>query len=220
MSGIEYQKIELHSTENLAKDQERIEYEKETAQRLMMENQIPFSIEIEEADLIGSNYRKTGTAYVLNLIVRKEDAEKVIELLDREGGFGYFVDLDETYDPDAEKEETEDENISFVEIPEELKEEEPENLKDDSDPIKIYGEDNGNITIEFKSLNSSNFALFIMRLALLFSGMAIVLVQVWLLANAVNELDYKMITTIFVTIVFEFPVFMSFYNLLKKKKGE
>ena len=195
MSGIEYQKIELHSTENLAKDQERIEYEKETAQRLMMENQIPFSIEIEEA-------------------------EKVIELLDREGGFGYFVDLDETYDPDAEKEETEDENISFVEIPEELKEEEPENLKDDSDPIKIYGEDNGNITIEFKSLNSSNFALFIMRLALLFSGMAIVLVQVWLLANAVNELDYKMITTIFVTIVFEFPVFMSFYNLLKKKKGE
>ncbi len=220
MSGIEYQKIELHSTENLAKDQERIEYEKETAQRLMMENQIPFSIEIEEADLIGSNYRKTGTAYVLNLIVRKEDAEKVIELLDREGGFGYFVDLDETYDPDAEKEETEDENISFVEIPEELKEEEPENSNDDSDPIKIYGEDNGNITIEFKSLNSSNFALFMMRLALLFSGMAIVLVQVWLLANAVNELDYKMITTIFVTIVFEFPVFMSFYNLLKKKKGE
>ena len=132
MSGIEYQKIELHSTENLVKDQERIEYEKETAQRLMMENQIPFSIEIEEADLIGSNYRKTGTAYVLNLIVRKEDAEKVIELLDREGGFGYFVDLDETYDPDAEKEETEDENISFVEIPEELKEEEPENLKVES----------------------------------------------------------------------------------------
>ena len=40
MSGIEYQKIELHSTENLAKDQERIEYDKETAQRLMMENQI------------------------------------------------------------------------------------------------------------------------------------------------------------------------------------
>lgn len=103
MSGIEYQKIKLHSTHNLVKDQERIEYEKEVVQRLMMENQIQFAIEIEEVDTVGSYYIKTGTAYVLNLIVRKDDVEKVIELLDREGGLGYFVDLDETYNLDAEK---------------------------------------------------------------------------------------------------------------------
>ena len=51
MSYSEYQKIRLHSTSNLAKDQEIIDYEKDAVQRIMMEYQIKFSIEIEEKNL-------------------------------------------------------------------------------------------------------------------------------------------------------------------------
>ena len=210
MSSIEFQKIRLHSTTDLVKDQEIIDYEKDAVQRIMMENQIKFSIEIEEANVLSSTLKTTGTAYVLNLIVNKVDLDKVVQLLDREGGFGYYIDLDETYDPENESNEDD--------MPEELQEE-TEDVIDD--PIKVYGHEDGNVTIEFNKVDNESFIFFILRMFILFSGGLMYLFEIWCLNNAINELDYEMATTAVVMMIIEAPILACFYNLLKnKKKGK
>ena len=210
MSSIEFQKIRLHSTTDLVKDQEIIDYEKDAVQRIMIENQIKFSIEIEEANVLSSTLKTTGTAYVLNLIVNKVDLDKVVQLLDREGGFGYYIDLDETYDPENESNEDD--------MPEELQEE-TEDVIDD--PIKVYGHEDGNVTIEFNKVDNESFIFFILRMFILFSGGLMYLFEIWCLNNAINELDYEMATTAVVMMIIEVPILACFYNLLKnKKKGK
>ena len=211
MSYSEYQKIRLHSTSNLAKDQEIIDYEKDAVQRIMMEYQIKFSIEIEEMSNLSSSLKHTGTAYALNLIVRKDDLDKVIELLDKEGGFGYYIDLDEEYDPNEESNEKEE---SFIDMPEELKEE-PEEAEDD--PIKVYGQNDGNITVEFNTANFEGFVYLILRLFILFFGAMIMLFEIVWIMQAIKELEYEMATAAFVMMVIEVPILICFYNLLKKK---
>ncbi len=211
MSYSEYQKIRLHSTSNLAKDQEIIDYEKDAVQRIMMEYQIKFSIEIEEMSNLSSSLKHTGTAYALNLIVRKDDLDKVIELLDKEGGFGYYIDLDEEYDPNEDSNEAEE---SFVDMPEELKEE-PEEAEDD--PIKVYRQNDGNITVEFNTANFEGFVYLILRLFILFFGAMIMLFEIVWIMQAIKELEYEMATAAFVMMVIEVPILICFYNLLKKK---
>ena len=211
MSYSEYQKIRLHSTSNLAKDQEIIDYEKDAVQRIMMEYQIKFSIEIEEISNLSSSLKHTGTAYALNLIVRKDDLDKVIELLDKEGGFGYYIDLDEEYDPNEDSNEAEE---SFIDMPEELKEE-PEEAEDD--PIKVYGQNDGNITVEFNTANFEGFVYLILRLFILFFGAMIMLFEIVWIMQAIKELEYEMATAAFVMMVIEVPILICFYNLLKKK---
>ena len=211
MSYSEYQKIRLHSTSNLAKDQEIIDYEKDAVQRIMMEYQIKFSIEIEEMSNLSSSLKHTGTAYALNLIVRKDDLDKVIELLDKEGGFGYYIDLDEEYDPNEDSNEAEE---SFIDMPEELMEE-PEEAEDD--PIKVYGQNDGNITVEFNTANFEGFVYLILRLFILFFGAMIMLFEIVWIMQAIKELEYEMATAAFVMMVIEVPILICFYNLLKKK---
>lgn len=210
MSYSEFQKIRLHSTSNLAKDQEIIDYEKDAVQRIMMDHQIKFSIEIEEVSVLSSSLKNTGSAYVLNLIVRKDDLDKVIELLDKEGGFGYYIDLDEEYDPN---EDTKEDEETFIDMPEELKEE-PEEVEDD--PIKVYGEKDGNITVEFNTANFTSFVYFILRMFILFSGAMIMFFEVVWLIQGIKELEYEMATAAFIMLVVEVPILVCFYKLLKK----
>lgn len=199
MSGIEYQKIELHSAQDLVKKQERIEYEKETVQRLMMENQIQFAMEIDQKEE-KSPTGKSIVVYVLNLIVRKDDVDKVIELLDKEGNFGYYIDLDSTYDPTKDTEETENQEKQ-VEIIEE---------KIEDDPIKSYGE-----KIDYKS-----FPKLIMKIFLLIAFAIILIPEIVGIVYGIKETEYEIATTLFVFIVIETPIFIWFYNILNKKKGE
>lgn len=199
MSGIEYQKIELHSAQDLVKEQERIEYEKETVQRLMMENQIQFAMEIDQKEE-KSPTGKSIVVYVLNLIVRKDDVDKVIELLDKEGNFGYYIDLDSTYDPTKDTEETENQEKQ-VEIIEE---------KIEDDPIKSYGE-----KIDYKS-----FPKLIMKIFLLIAFAIILIPEIVGIVYGIKETEYEIATTLFVFIVIETPIFIWFYNILNKKKGE
>lgn len=202
MSGIEYQKIELHSAQDLVKEQERIEYEKETVQRLMMENQIQFAMEIDQKEE-KSPTGKSIVVYVLNLIVRKDDVDKVIELLDKEGNFGYYIDLDSTYDPTKDTEETENQEEQ-VEIIEELEKE-----VEDA-PIKSYGE-----KIDYKS-----FPKLIMKIFLLIVFAIILIPEIVGIVYGIKETEYEIATTLFVFIVIETPIFIWFYNILNKKKGE
>lgn len=211
MPDIEYQKIELHSTYDLVKEQERIEYEREAAQRLMMENQIQFAIEIDQKKK-KSPTGKSTVMYVLNLIVRKDDVNKVIELLDKEGNFGYYVDLDATYDP---MEEIDEKQEVFEEIPEELKE---ENESTDEDPIKIYGEEDGKVTIEFKPVGMEALANFIMKVTLIFAFSLIYIMEIGLMIYSWNSYDYETITAMVVAMIIETPIFIWFYNILNKKK--
>ena len=51
MPDIKYQKIELHSTYDLVKDQDIIEQEREAAQKLMEDNQIQFAMEIDQKEI-------------------------------------------------------------------------------------------------------------------------------------------------------------------------
>ena len=199
MSGIEYQKIELHSAQDLVKEQERIEYEKETVQRLMMENQIQFAMEIDQKEE-KSPTGKSIVVYVLNLIVRKDDVDKVVELLDKEGNFGYYIDLDSTYDPTKDTEETENQEKQ-VEIIEE---------KIEDDPIKSYGE-----KIDYKS-----FPKLIMKIFLLIAFAIILIPEIVGIVYGIKETEYEIATTLFVFIVIETPIFIWFYNILNKKKGE
>lgn len=199
MSGIEYQKIELHSAQDLVKEQERIEYEKETVQRLMMENQIQFAMEIDQKEE-KSQTGKSIVVYVLNLIVRKDDVDKVVELLDKEGNLGYYIDLDSTYDPTKDTEETENQEKQ-VEIIEE---------KIEDDPIKSYGE-----KIDYKS-----FPKLIMKIFLLIAFAIILIPEIVGIVYGIKETEYEIATTLFVFIVIETPIFIWFYNILNKKKGE
>ena len=199
MSGIEYQKIELHSAQDLVKEQERIEYEKETVQRLMMENQIQFAMEIDQKEE-KSPTGKSIVVYVLNLIVRKDDVDKVVELLDKEGNLGYYIDLDSTYDPTKDTEETESQEKQ-VEIIEE---------KIEDDPIKSYGE-----KIDYKS-----FPKLIMKIFLLIAFAIILIPEIVGIVYGIKETEYEIATTLFVFIVIETPIFIWFYNILNKKKGE
>ncbi len=214
MPDIEYQKIELHSTHNLVKDQERIEYERESAQRLMMENQIQFAMEIDQKEE-KSPTGKSTVMYVLNLIVRKDDVDKVIELLDKEGNFGYYVDLDETFDP-MEEEKDEKQEV-FEEIPEELKEE-TESV--DEDPIKIYGEKNGNITIEFKKPDMQNLARIMLSACFIISALLIFIMEIGLFINFLETDDFNGVCSIIVALILETPLVIWLYELLNKKKGE
>lgn len=83
-----YQVIGLEQTNNLVKGAAKIEEEKEIVQRLMIENNIEFVIEIVEEG--------NGDEWFLELMVPKEDVDKVIAILDQQGGLGYVLDLDET----------------------------------------------------------------------------------------------------------------------------
>lgn len=201
MSYSEYQKIRLHSTSNLAKDQEIIDYEKDAVQRIMMEYQIKFSIEIEEMSNLSSSLKHTGTAYALNLIVRKDDLDKVIELLDKEGGFGYYIDLDEEYDPNEDVEEKETES---------------------DDPIKTYGEKDENVfveseTDEFEKAEFENSIYLILRLFVVAVGGIILLFALGMFLVGIEEKNYEMVTASFIIMVVGTPMIIVFYNLLKKK---
>lgn len=83
-----YQVIELEVTYQLAKSVEKIEEERQIVQRLMQENNIEFVLELVEEG--------NGETWVLELMVPKEDAERVIAILDAQGGLGYTVDFEET----------------------------------------------------------------------------------------------------------------------------
>lgn len=83
-----YQVIELEATYQLAKSVEKIEEERQIVQRLMQENNIEFVLELVEEG--------NGESWVLELMVPKEDVESVIAILDKQGGLGYTVDLEET----------------------------------------------------------------------------------------------------------------------------
>lgn len=83
-----YQVIELEVTYQLAKSVEKIEEERQIVQRLMQENNIEFVLELVEEG--------NGENWVLELMVPKEDVERVIAILDAQGGLGYTVDLEET----------------------------------------------------------------------------------------------------------------------------
>lgn len=83
-----YQVIELEVTYQLAKSVEKIEEERQVVQRLMQENNIEFVLELVEEG--------NGENWVLELMVPKEDAERVIAILDAQGGLGYTVDFEET----------------------------------------------------------------------------------------------------------------------------
>lgn len=83
-----YQVIELEVTYQLAKSVEKIEEERQIVQRLMQENNIEFVLELVEEG--------NGENWVLELMVPKEDAERVIAILDAQGGLGYTVDFEET----------------------------------------------------------------------------------------------------------------------------
>lgn len=226
MSDIEYQKIELHSTYDLVKEQEKIEYERQAAQKLMMENQIQFAIEIDQKEIKSPTGRNTNVVYVLNLIVRKDDVDKVIELLDKEGNFGYYIDLDETFDPMEDEEKTENQEEAFSEFPEELKEEVGEEVNDD--PIKMYGEydneeenlDDYKIKVEskFKKIDYKSFPKFIMKTFLTIAYMIILILEIIGIVYGIQEVEYEIATAMFVAIVIETPIFRWFYNILDKKE--
>ena len=196
MSYNGFQKIILHTTSNLVKDQEIIDYEREAVQKIMMENHINFSIEIEEISVTSASLKNTGSAYSLNLIVGKYDLDKVIEVLDKDGGFGYYIDFDEEYDPNENSEESAE--------------------KIDDDPIKTFGKKEDECELS-EDAKFENLAFLIIRLFLIFAGGLIILFELFMMVKGIKELEYELATTAFVMIVVEIPMLVCFYNLLKKK---
>lgn len=117
-----YQVIELEVTYQLAKSVEKIEEERQIVQRLMQENNIEFVLELVEEG--------NGENWVLELMVPKEDVERVIAILDAQGGLGYTVDLEETLlvsDDNMElvnEYDTKDSYQEYIEVSPEVKQKE------------------------------------------------------------------------------------------------
>lgn len=91
MNNQEYKKIKLISTVELANNKDKVDERKEKVEQLMKENNIDYAIEILESEPILSSKRVIKTIYTLNLIIKKEDLEKVKEILDISFGFPYEV---------------------------------------------------------------------------------------------------------------------------------
>lgn len=117
-----YQVIELEVTYQLAKSVEKIEEERQIVQRLMQENNIEFVLELVEEG--------NGENWVLELMVPKEDVERVIAILDAQGGLGYTVDFEETLlvsDDNMElvnEYDTKDSYQEYIEVSPEVKQKE------------------------------------------------------------------------------------------------
>lgn len=198
MSNIEYQKIELHSAHDLIEEQEIIERERLAAEKLMIDNQIKFSFEIDQKEIKSLNGRNTNVVYVLNLIVRKDDLNKTVELLDKAGDFGYYVDLDDTTDLNEDEEEIIEEN-----------------------PVKISEETLDDF--EVKQESSKDLVNLIIKLiyAILFS--AILIPEIGWLIFGIKVLNYEVATLMFVFLVIEAPIFVWGYKWLTQfgiKKGK
>ena len=222
MPEIKYQKIELHSTDDLAKDYEIIEYEKETVEKLMIENQIEFAMEIERKKELPIISRKQNIVYVLMLIVKKDDLDNVIDFLVKDGNFGYFVYLDSTYDPNEEKEEIENQDNENLEFIEKLNGA-IEDAKDD--PIKMYGEkeienDENLEDYKFKTkpIDYKTFPIFIMKLFLSAAYMFVLIPELIGIIYGIQDAEYEIATAMFVLVVIETPIFVWLYRILNKKK--
>lgn len=218
MPDIKYQKIELHSTYDLVKDQDIIEQEREAAQKLMEDNQIQFAMEIDQKEIKSPTGRHTNVVYVLNLIVKEDEVDKVIELLDKDGNFGYYVDLDSTYDQNEEIKSEQDDNE--IEIPEELKDV-IEETKDD--PIKMYGYENEedenleDYKIKVKPIDGNAFPRFMIKFFISLAYTIILIPELLGIIYGIQETEYEIATAMFVLVVVETPIFLSFYNALNKK---
>lgn len=206
MSNIEYQKIELHSTYDLIKDSKKIMDETEATKRLMTENQIEFTIDIERREC---GNILSGTLYILVLIVRKEDIQRVLQLLDSEGGFGYFVDLDKTFNPIEE--ENQDENPI---------KEKYEKIEEDEDPIKDFGQEDES-DYEKPVVEDLNRTFKFFMNGVLIVSYTIAMVTELIFMSAMKDIgNYEGVTSMFVAIVIETPIALWLFKIINKKKGE
>lgn len=103
-----YQRIQIHSTDNLAQDHMLVNEEKKVVQSLMLENDIEYVVELNDEKVNGH------AKYNLDLLVKKSDLGRVIKILDEYGGLGYEINLDEEIIINNEKiNETSNANIEI-----------------------------------------------------------------------------------------------------------
>lgn len=205
-----YHKIELHTTSDILKEHETIDYEKKAVEKIMKDHNLDYALEFEER-----TYNGKVVEYALNLIIRKQDLDYVIKLLDEAGGFGYYVDLeqknksikensDEDYEDDIIVEKNKIENIDPI-----------RNLSDNEIVDDLSG-----ITEEDRkekyNIEINNFAKA--YLTIVFSFLTIC--EIWGIKYFYDKKDFEAIMNMILLIICEMPIFILMLKVFYKKKGE
>lgn len=203
-----YHKIELHSTHNILKEYGTIDYEKNAVEKIMKNHNLDYALEFEER-----KYNGKVVEYALNLIVRKQDLDYVIKLLDEAGGFGYYIDLEQKNKSIEENSDNEEE---------EYQKEKTKNESPNTDPIRKLSDqeqldDLSGISIEEKNAQAANNGAKV-YLTTVFSFL--IISEIWLISYFFEKNDYEAIFKVILLIVCELPIFILILKFFYKKKGE
>lgn len=219
MSNV-YQRLVLHSSLKLNEDIEIFEKERIIADNILKENGIEYAILVQEERSLNQNGRIMPVEYVLSVFVKMQDADKVVELFDKDGTLGYYVDLEDKIVVDgplteeAIKKATEESEQEEFEI---AMEKEPiQNFEEKSSRKIKEPEINDN---EYDTIEIIRTKLFV-RWAFGFMFVMVILIELSSLLTNLRKNQYDVALKIILLIIVEIPIFVKILKKFKTKKGK
>ena len=148
--------------------------------------------------------------YVLSVFVKMADIDKVIDLFDKDGTLGYYVDLEDKIVSDGPLTEEiirqAEENRNKEEL-EKIQEEEPIQNFDDNSNF----DDTEEIEVNLVELMYYGFCLIMFLI--------ILIVEIALIFKTLNQGDYSDTSVVITAIICEIPIIIGLFNKIRKKKG-
>ena len=209
--SIAYQRVVLHSSFKLNEDIEIFERERISVENLLKQNNIDYIVLIQEERNLNQKGRLMPVEYVLSVFVKMADIDKVIDLFDKDGTLGYYVDLEDKIVSDGPLTEEiirqAEENRNKEEF-EKIQEEEPIQNFDDNSNF----DDTEEIEVNLVELMYYGFCLIMFLI--------ILIVEIALIFKTLNQGDYNSDTSVVITaIICEIPIIIGLFNKIRKKKG-
>ena len=209
--SIAYQRVVLHSSFKLNEDIEIFERERISVENLLKQNNIDYIVLIQEERNLNQKGRLMPVEYVLSVFVKMADIDKVIDLFDKDGTLGYYVDLEDKIVSDGPLTEEiirqVEENRNKEEF-EKIQEEEPIQNFDDNSNF----DDTEEIEVNLVELMYYGFCLIMFLI--------ILIVEIALIFKTLNQGDYNSDTSVVITaIICEIPIIIGLFNKIRKKKG-
>ena len=208
--SIAYQRVVLHSSFKLNEDIEIFERERISVENILKQNNIDYIVLIQEERNLNQKGRLMPVEYVLSVFVKMADIDKVIDLFDKDGTLGYYVDLEDKIVSDGPLTEEiirqAEENRNKEEL-EKIREEEPIQNFDDNSNF----DDTEEIEVNLVELMYYGFCLIMFLI--------ILIVEIALIFKTLNQGDYSDTSVVITAIICEIPIIIGLFNKIRKKKG-
>lgn len=219
MSNV-YQRLVLHSSFKLNEDIEIFEKERIIADNILKENGIEYAILVQEERSLNQKGRIMPVEYVLSVFVKMQDVDKVIELFDKDGTLGYYVDLEDKIVVDGPLTEE-----AIKKAAEESEQEEFE-IAMEKEPIQNF-EEKSSRKIKEPEINDNEYdTIEIIRTKLFVRGafgvmfVMVILIELSSLLTNLRKSQYDVALKIILLIIIEIPIFVKILKKFKTKKGK